>query len=123
LLLLCLLFPWGVLVSMPSLKEVYDRFVAQPNADDLHADASLTYISSGTKVAGANEIVKYLFAARSDVKVTENVLACHIGHASVTVEVAAECAFKNGPSWIAPGVEANLLDGMIVKIALVYTHV
>ena len=104
---------------MASLKSIYERFVSQPSADDLHQDATLSYISSGVNVSGAETIVKYILCARNDVQVTENILASHEGYSSLTVEVAAECKFKNGPSWLAPGVQENLLDGMIVKIPLV----
>ena len=74
-----------------------------PSADDLHQDATLSYISSGVNVSGAETIVKYILCARNDVQVTENILASHEGYSSLTVEVAAECKFKNGPSWLAPG--------------------
>lgn len=104
---------------MSALKETYDRFVATPSVDDLHEEATLNYISSGTNVAGANEIVKYLLTVRHDVQITETVLAWQAGYSSLTVEVAADCKFKNGPSWIVPGVEANLLDGTHVKLPLV----
>ena len=105
---------------MASLKSIYERFVSQPSTDDLHPDATLSYISSGTHVSSAETIVKYILRARNDIQVTENILASHEGYSSLTVEVAAECKFKNGPSWLAPGVEENLLDGMVVKIPLVW---
>lgn len=104
---------------MASLKDVYDRFVAQPNVDALYNDATLTFISSGTNIKGANDIVQYILRSRNDVQITENVLAYHTGPTSLTVEVATECKFKNGPSWIVPGVDGNMLDGMVVKLPLV----
>ena len=105
---------------MPSLKEVYDRFTAKPSVDDVYHDgATLSYISSGTNVAGANDVVHFLLRSTNDVDVTEKVLAYHIGEGSLTVEVAAECKFKNGPSWIVPGVDGNMIDGMVVKLPLV----
>lgn len=104
---------------MSSLKSVYERFVAQPSTDDLHDDATLSYISSGTNVTGAEAIVKFILYSRNDVQITENILASHEGYSSLTVEAAAECKFKNGPSWLVPGVEENLLDGMVIKIPLV----
>ena len=104
---------------MASLKEVYDRFVTQPNVNDLCDDATLTFISSGTNIKGANEIVQYILRSRNDVQITENVLAYHTAPTSLTVEVAAECKFKNGPSWIVPGVDGNMLDGMATKLPLV----
>lgn len=108
-----------VLPAMSSLKDVYDRFAKQPNVDDFYDDATLSYISSGTNVKGANEIVQFILRSRNDVQITENVLAYHIGHNSLTVEVAAECKFKNGPSWIVPGVDPNMLDGVLAKLPLV----
>ena len=104
---------------MSSLKDVYDRFVRQPNVNDLYDDATLTFISSGTNIKGANEIVQYILRSRNDVQITENVIVYHSSSASLTVEVAAECKFKNGPSWIVPGVDGNMLDGMVVKLPLV----
>jgi hypothetical protein len=104
---------------MASLKDVYDRFVTKPNVNDLYDDATLTFISSGTNIKGANEIVQYILRSRNDVQITENVLVYHSGPTSLTVEVAAECKFKNGPSWIVPGVDGNMLDGMVVKLPLV----
>ena len=104
---------------MSSLKAVYERFASRPSTDDLHDDATLSYISSGTNVAGAEAIVKSILRARNDVQITETILASHEGHSSLTVEVAADCKFKSGPSWLVPGVEENLLDGMVVKIPLV----
>ena len=106
---------------MASLKDVYDRFVARPNVDDLYGGATLSYISSGTSVKGANQIVQFLLSSRNDVQITENLLAYHVGPGSLTVEVAAECKFKNGPSWIVPGVDGNMIDGMVVKLPLVRT--
>lgn len=105
---------------MSTLKSVYERFVSQPSTDDLHDDATLSYISSGTNVTGAEAIVKFILRARNDVQVTETILASHEGHSSLTVETAADCKFKNGPSWLVPGVQENLLDGMVVKIPLVW---
>jgi hypothetical protein len=104
---------------MASLKEVYDRFVTQPNVNDLCDDATLTFISSGTNIKGAKEIVQYVLRSRNDVQITENVLTYHTAPTSLTVEVAAECKFKNGPSWIVPGVDGNMLDGMVTKLPLV----
>ena len=104
---------------MASLKDVYERFTTRPNVNDLDVDATLTYISSGTHVTGANEIVQFILRARKDVQFTENVLAYHIGSDFVTMEVAAECKFKNGPSWIVPGVDGNLLDDRVAKLPLV----
>jgi hypothetical protein len=113
----------GILVpeprAMATLKGVYDRFTKQPNSNDLHATATLSYISSGTNVTGANEIVQFVLRSKNDVQVTEDVLSYHVGHNSLTVEIAAECKFKNGPSWVAPGVDGNLIDQMIVKLPLV----
>jgi hypothetical protein len=106
---------------MDTLKETYDRFIAQPSVDDLHDEATLSYISSGTNVTGANNIVRFVLRARNDVQITETVIAHHASHSSLTVEVAADCKFKNGPSWIVPGVEGNLLDGMSTKIPLVFS--
>ena len=106
---------------MSTLQQVYDRFVAQPNVDVLHQDATLSYISSGTNIVGAEDIVKAILRARNDVQITEKVLAYHAGYSSLTVECAAECKFKNGPSWIAPGVDDNLIDGKAAQIPLVGT--
>jgi len=105
---------------MSSLKEIYDRFTAKPSVDDVYDDgATLSYISSGTNVTGANDIVQFILRARNDVDVTEKVLVYHVGQATLTVEVAAECKFKNGPSWLVPGVDGNMIDGMVVKLPLV----
>ena len=111
-----------ILTKMASLKDVYDRFIAQPSNDDLVADttnATLTYITSGTAIRGANEIVQFLARSRKEVQLTETVLATHIATDALTLEIAAECKFKNGGSWIAPGIEANLIDGVVANIALV----
>jgi len=107
---------------MASLKDVYDRFVTQPNVDDLYNDATLTFISSGTNVKGANEIVQYILRSCNDVEIAETVLAYHTAPTSLTVEVAAKCKFKNGPSWIVPGVDGNMLDGMVAKFPLVQSN-
>jgi hypothetical protein len=105
---------------MSSLKEVYDRFIARPSVDDIYGDgATLSYISSGTNVTGANDIVQFILRARNDVDVTEKVFAYHVGQGSLTVEVAAECKFKDGPSWLVPGVDGNMIGGMVVKLPLV----
>jgi hypothetical protein len=104
---------------MSALKDVYDRFATQPNVNDFYDDATLSYISSGTNVKGAKEIVQFILRSHNDVQISETVLACYDGHNSLTVEVAAECKFKNGPSWIVPGVDGNMLDGMVVKLPLV----
>lgn len=105
---------------MSTLQDVYDRFVAQPSVDDLHSEATLSYISSGTNVAGPEGIVKSILRSRHDVQITEKVLAYHVGYSSLTVECAAQCKFKDGPSWIAPGVDDNLIDGKVCNIALVW---
>ena len=107
---------------MASLKDVYERFIAQPANDDLVADtssATLTYVTSGTTIRTANEIVQFLTRSRKEVQLTETVLAAHTATDSLTLEIAAECKFKNGGSWIAPGIEANLIDGVVANIALV----
>jgi len=106
-------------MASPSLKDIYDRFMKQLNTDDLDDSATLSYISSGTNVTGAKEIVQYITRARNDVQITETVLAHHAGYNSLTVEVAAECKFKNGPSWIAPGADGNLIDDMVIKLPFV----
>jgi hypothetical protein len=107
---------------MAPLKDLYDRFSAQPSSADLvddGADARLTYVTSGTTIRGADEIVQFLARSQKEVQLTETVLVAHTAHDSLTLEVAAECKFKNGGSWIAPGIEANLIDGVVIKIALV----
>lgn len=109
---------------MVSLKDIYDRFTNQPSDDDLvhdGADATLTYVTSGITLCGAGEVVEFVARSRRQVQLTETVVACHVALDSLTLEVAAECKFKNGGSWIAPGIEANLIDGVVVKIALVRT--
>lgn len=104
---------------MASLIYIYDRFTKQPNTDDLDDSATLSYISSGTNVTGAGDILRLLARVRSEVQVTEDVLAYHSGQNSLTLEVAAECKFKNGPGWIAPGVDGNLVDDVEIKFPLV----
>ena len=105
---------------MGSFKEIHDRFAKSPNIDDLYSDATLSYISSGTKISSGENIVKFLLGARKDVEITESVIDQHAGHSSLTVEVGIECKFKNGPSWIVPGIDGNLIDGTIVKFPLVW---
>jgi hypothetical protein len=102
-----------------TLKDTYERFVAKPDSDALHPEATLSYISSGTNVGGATQIVKYLLNVRHDVQISEKLLFYDAGYGSLTLEVAAECKFLNGPGWICPGVEPNLLDGMTVKLPMV----
>jgi len=101
------------------LQDIYDRFTAQPSTDNLAADATLTYVTSNTTLSTAPEIVQFLARARKDVQVQESVLAAHEAKEVLTLEIAAEYKFKNGGSWIVPGMEANLIDGVVAKIALV----
>jgi hypothetical protein len=102
------------------MQDIYDRFTAQPSNDDLAGkDATLTYVTSGTTIATATEIVQFLARARKDVQVQETVLAAHEAKDVLTLEIAAECKFKNGGSWIVPGIEANMIDDVVAKIALV----
>jgi hypothetical protein len=105
-----------------SMQDIYDRFSAQPSNDALVAggqDATLTYVTSGITITTATEIVQFLARARKDVQVQENVLAAHEAKDVLTLEIAAECKFKNGGSWIVPGIEANMIDDVVAKIALV----
>jgi len=102
-----------------SLRTLYDKFAAQPRGEFVNDDATLSYISSGTNVVGGNEIIKYILRSRHEVQIAEKVLAYHEGHDSLTVEIAADCKFKEGPSWVAPGVDGNLLDGKVAQLPLV----
>jgi len=104
-----------------ALKDVYDRFTTRPSLGDLHPQATLTYITSGTSLSSPTEIIQFLTRAKRELQSTETILSHYASSTTLTLEVSGEYKFQDGTSWLAPGLEANMIDGMVVKLPLVFT--
>ena len=106
-------------MSSSALKDVYDRFTSRPSLADLHPQATLTYITSGTSLSSPSEIIQFLTRAKQDLQSTETILSHNASSTTLTLEISGEYKFNNGASWLVPGIEVNMIDGMVAKLPVV----
>ena len=93
-----------------SLKDVYQRFLANPASAPLASNASLIYITTTTKLDGASAVVSHLTKQQRIVKTrSENVLDVIESANSLCLDIETTLEFVSGGGAYLPSLDDNFL--------------
>lgn len=93
-----------------SLKDVYQRFLANPGSAPLASNASLIYITTTTKLDGASAVVSHLTKQQRIVKTrSENVLDVIESANSLCLDIETTLEFVSGGGAYLPSLDDNFL--------------
>lgn len=106
-----------------TLYDVYLRFLATPDPSALAENASLSYITTTTTVAGAADVVKHLTGLRKHLnKTKEDVLSVIEGRDGLRIaletETTLEFTVSGGP--YLPGLDDNFVADRAVRLAVAH---
>ncbi|KAL2363558.1 hypothetical protein RJZ56_003558 [Blastomyces dermatitidis] len=104
-----------------SLKAVYERFLADPTAASLSADAALHYISTTTTFSHPEPIVKHLITqSRALRKKTEKIVHAVEGARSLCLDVETSLEFISGGGAYLLELDDNFLVDRVVTVPIVH---
>ncbi|GKZ25642.1 hypothetical protein AbraIFM66951_007100 [Aspergillus brasiliensis] len=104
-----------------SLKDVYQRFLANPNSAPLASDASLIYITTTTKLDGASAVVSHLTKQQRIVKTkSENVLDVIESANSLCLDIETTLEFVSGGGAYLPSLDDNFLADHVATFPTVH---
>lgn len=104
-----------------SLCSLYQQFRAAPCVSFLADDASVTYLSSGLRITGQQQIVEHLAAAQFEVVCREAVVAQHECDSSIVLEIDAHITFTAGSGPFLPATATGLLSKRSARLLVVHT--
>ncbi len=109
---------------MASLKAIYQRFLANPDASAFAPDGSLNYITTLTTLHKTDAIAKHLNAhKRVLTKKLENVLSVVESENALCLEIETTIEFITGGGTYLPGLDDNFLADQTVTLPIVSTVV
>ncbi|KLJ11086.1 hypothetical protein EMPG_13628 [Blastomyces silverae] len=104
-----------------SLKTVYERFLADPAAASLSADAALHYISTTTSFSHPEPIVKHLITqSRALRKKAEKIVHAVEGARSLCLDVETSLEFISGGGAYLLELDDNFLVDRVVTVPIVH---
>ncbi|KAE8351987.1 hypothetical protein BDV28DRAFT_9148 [Aspergillus coremiiformis] len=104
-----------------SLQEVYQRFLSDPRSASLASDIALIYITTTTKVDGADAVVKHL--ARQDhvlKRKSQQVIDTVEGLNSLSLDVDTTVEFVSGGGPYLPSLDDNFLSDRVATFPTVH---
>ncbi|OJD25984.1 hypothetical protein ACJ73_02635 [Blastomyces percursus] len=104
-----------------SLKAVYERFLADPTAASLSADAALHYLSTTTTFSHPEPIVKHLVTqSRALRKKAEKIVHAVEGARSLCLDVETSLEFISGGGAYLLELDDNFLVDRVVTVPIVH---
>ncbi|RAH56455.1 hypothetical protein BO85DRAFT_50398 [Aspergillus piperis CBS 112811] len=104
-----------------SLKDVYQRFLANPASAPLASNASLIYITTTTKLDGASAVVSHLTKQQRIVKTrSENVLDVIESANSLCLDIETTLEFVSGGGAYLPSLDDNFLADHVATFPTVH---
>ncbi|PYH97805.1 hypothetical protein BO71DRAFT_346163 [Aspergillus ellipticus CBS 707.79] len=104
-----------------SLKDVYQRFLANPQSAPLAPDASLIYITTTTKVDGASAVVNHLTKQQKIVKTkSETVLDAIESANSLCLDIETTLEFMTGGGAYLPSLDDNFLADHVATFPTIH---
>ncbi|KAI4180572.1 MAG: hypothetical protein LQ346_006962 [Caloplaca aetnensis] len=106
---------------MASLKAIYQRFLANPDASAFAPDGSLNYITTLTTLHKTDAIAKHLNAhKRVLTKKLENVLSAVESENALCLEIETTIEFITGGGTYLPGLDDNFLADQTVTLPIIH---
>ncbi|EEH33768.1 hypothetical protein PAAG_04817 [Paracoccidioides lutzii Pb01] len=104
-----------------SLKQVYERFLAEPTAASLSADAALNYITTTTAFSTPEPIIKHLQTqSRALKKKSEKIVNVVEGPRSICLDVETSLEFLTGGGAYLPSLDDNFLVDRVVTLPIIH---
>ncbi|OJD17076.1 hypothetical protein AJ78_02825 [Emergomyces pasteurianus Ep9510] len=104
-----------------SLKAVYERFLADPSAASLSADAALHYITTTTTFSHPEPIVKHLTSqSRALKKKSEKIVNTVEGTLSLCLDVETSLEFTSGGGAYLLELDDNFIVDRVVTLPIVH---
>ena len=105
---------------MPSLKAIYQRYLATPDAAAFASDGSLNYITTLTTIHKSEAVAKHLVAHQRVLrKKHENILSTVESDNALCLEVETTIEFITGGGTFLPGLDDNFLADQSVTLPIV----
>lgn len=105
-----------------SLKAIYERFLADPNAAALSPDVSLNYITTTTAFNGADAVRKHLSSQQKIVKKkSDKTLSAIEAPGALVLDVETTLEFVSGGGAYLPSLDDNFLADRVVTFPTVGT--
>ncbi|RHZ57796.1 uncharacterized protein CDV56_106301 [Aspergillus thermomutatus] len=104
-----------------SLKDVYQRFLANPKSVPLATNASLIYITTATQFDGADAIVSHLTKQETAVKKkAADIIGAIEGSDSLCLDVEVTLEFVSGGGAYLPSLDDNFLADRVAAFPTVH---
>ncbi|KAJ5114476.1 hypothetical protein NUU61_000235 [Penicillium alfredii] len=106
---------------MTYLKDVYQRFLANPRSASLAADVSLIYVPSTIQIDKPDAVVQHLSRQASIVKKkSEQIISAIEGSDSLCLDIETTLEFIDGGGAYLPSLDDNFLADRVVTIPTVH---
>ncbi|KAL8926835.1 MAG: hypothetical protein Q9208_002643 [Pyrenodesmia sp. 3 TL-2023] len=106
---------------MSSVKAVYQRYLANPDASAFAPDGSLNYITTLTTLNKTDAIAKHLNAQKRVLtKKLENVLSTVESENALCLEIETTIEFITGGGTYLPGLDDNFLADQTVTLPIIH---
>ncbi|PWY89282.1 hypothetical protein BO70DRAFT_285266 [Aspergillus heteromorphus CBS 117.55] len=104
-----------------SLKDVYQRFLANPQPAALAPDASLIYITTTTKLDGASAVLSHLAKQQKIVKTRSEIVLDAIESAnSLCLDIETTLEFNTGGGAYLPSLDDNFLADHVATFPTIH---
>ncbi|KAL2870060.1 uncharacterized protein BJX67DRAFT_304704 [Aspergillus lucknowensis] len=104
-----------------SLKDLYQRFLADPRSAPLAPDVSLIYITSTTELKGAEAVLKHLTKQQHILKINSQVVIDTIqGSNSLSLDVETDVQFVTGGGAFLPNLDETFLLDRVAKFPAIH---
>ncbi|XHG03333.1 hypothetical protein AWENTII_006644 [Aspergillus wentii] len=105
-----------------SLKDLYQRFLADPRSVPVAADISLIYVTTTTRVDKADFVVNHLIKQQQKVveKKSEKVIDVVEGPDSLCLDVETTLEFLSGGGAYLPSIDDNFLADRVVTFPTIH---
>ncbi|GFF38687.1 DNA-directed RNA polymerase II subunit rpb7 [Aspergillus udagawae] len=104
-----------------SLKDLYQRFLANPKSVPLAANASLIYVTTATQFDGADAIVSHLTKQETVVKKkSADIIGAIEGSDSLCLDVEVTLEFVSGGGAYLPSLDDNFLADRVASFPTVH---
>jgi hypothetical protein len=103
-----------------SLRDSYDRFLANPSTGALASSATLHYITTLTSIQDATAVVKHWAAQEKQLKKkSQKIIDAVEGSHALSVDVETTIEFLSGGGAYLPGLDDNFVSDRTVTFPMV----
>lgn len=103
-----------------SLQKLYNDFRHNPKYEYLTSDATVSYVSSGSRFENPEKALEHFLQAEYEVEIHEDIISLHETANSLVLETETRLKFIRGPGAYLPGLSMNFVADEEAKILMVH---